>query len=358
MKIIIDENVRLTPAQAKATYTDTGLVRNGKPVFSIPTTKIISLQSAFEHKKLSDGPTFTCGFACGFSCTFCYVENQLGRNPSVLRITKETGLSFTQIAIEREGVLAAVKRELINRQGLPKYSDPGDRRVIFASPLVDVAANVSTAKVTIEVSKFILANTNWQIRLLSKSALLQIVAEGLAEHKDRVIFGLSTGTFEDRLATSFELHTSSPPARLRTLRWLQAQGFRTFGMICPSLPQENYDDFAENAATAIRVDRLEHVWAEVINVRGKSLKQTSGALRRGGFNREADQLEQVSGDKAAWEDYARKTFLAHAKVIPAGKLRFLQYVQKGQGAWWRKQVSKGAVLLGKHAALEVEQTKP
>lgn len=349
MKVITDVNVRLTPAQAKAIYTDTGLVRNGKPVFSIPTTKIISLQSAFEHKKLSDGPTFTCGFACGFSCTFCYVENQLGRNPSVLRITKETGLSFNQIAIEREGVLPALRRELINRKGLPKYSDLHDQRVVFASPLVDVAANVSTAQQTIKACKIILTLTNWQIRLLSKSALLRLVAEGLAEYKDRVVYGVSTGTFKDQLAISFELHASSPTARLRALHWLQDEGFRTFGMICPSLPQESYDDFAENAAAAIRVDRLEHVWAEVINVRGKSLKQTSGALRRGGFNSEADRLEQVSGDKAAWEDYARKTFLAHVKVIPAGKFRFLQYVQRGQANWWRQQVSKGAILLGKHA---------
>lgn len=351
MKLITDKKVCLTPAQAKATYTNTGIVRNGKPLFGIPTNRVINLKSAFGHKKLSDGPTFTLGFACFFSCLFCYVASLLGRNSSVLRILKETGLRFDQIAIEKEDALPVLRRELTNRKGLPKYSDPDDRRVIFASPLVDVAANPSTAQQTVKACKIILTQTNWEIRLLSKSALLRLVAVSLVEYKDRVIYGLSTGTFEDRLTSSFELHTSSPTARLRALHWLQDEGYRTFGMLCPSLPQQDYDAFAENAATAIRADRCEHVWAEVMNVRGQSLQRTCDGLRQAGFHVEADRLEHVSRDRDAWEEYARKTFLAHAKVISAQKLRFLQYVQKNQGMWWRKQVSKGAVLLGKHATL-------
>jgi hypothetical protein len=62
-------------------------------------------------------------------------------------------------------------------------------------------------------------------------------------------------------------------------------------------------------------------------------------------------LEHVSKDPAAWEEYARATFLALSKVVPPDKLRFLQYVQEGQSAWWKKQAHNGAVLLGKHAGL-------
>ena len=56
-------------------------------------------------------------------------------------------------------------------------------------------------------------------------------------------------------------------------------------------------------------------------------------------------LERVSADSQAWEQYARGTFLAHAKIMPPQKLRFLQYVRRSQEGWWEAQKEKGAVLL-------------
>lgn len=44
-------------------------------------------------------------------------------------------------------------------------------------------------------------------------------------------------------------------------------GLRIFSMICPSLPQEDYRRFSEEACQSIRVDRCEHVWAEPIRPR-------------------------------------------------------------------------------------------
>ena len=65
-------------------------------------------------------------------------------------------------------------------------------------------------------------------------------------------------------------------------------------------------------------------------------------------------LERVSTDRAAWEGYARATYLAHAKVVPPNKFRFLQYVQAGQAGWWREHAHLGAVLLGSHANAAIE----
>jgi len=344
----INPKVELTARQAKADYVWTRTYRNGKPVFRVPTKRVISPKSAFLHKKLCDGPTFTLGLSCFFSCLFCYVFSVLCRNSAVLRIMKETGLTFDQIAIERDDPLPVLRSHLLNQKGRRKFNDPGDHRVIYASPLVDVAANLPTVRQTIGACRLILETTGWQIRLLSKSALLKTVAEALADYKDRVIYGLSTGTFDDKLAMSFELHTSSPTARLRTLHWLQDNGYRTYGMICPILRQVDYAAFAAEAVSKIRMDRCEHVWAEVINVRGKSLVKTCAGLRAAGFDKEADMVEAVSGPKhkSAWEGYARQSLLALSRVVPPEKLRFLQYVQEGHLEWWRRQEPLGAVLLG------------
>lgn len=359
-EIIINTNVVLTKAQARAKYINTGQCENGKPVFRVPAGEVLNLSSAFAHKHLCDGPTFTLGLLCHFGCSFCYVAPLLCRHAAIARICKEHGLTPADIVVAKEDPLPILRKQLVDAKGRRRYPDTNDTRVVFASPLVDVAANKKTAQQTVAACRLILENTNWQIRLLSKSALLKFVAEQLVEYKDRIIFGLSTGTFDDRLAASFEIGTSSPTARLRALHWLQDNGFRTFAMICPSLPQVDYDAFAEEAAARVRVDRCEHVWAEVLNVRGQSLKRTCDALIAGGFTDEAERLTQVGGNKAGREAYARATFSAHAAVVPPEKLRFLQYLAPGSADWWRGQVSRGAVLLGKSStqADQKPQTTP
>ena len=358
-KLTLNPHVTLTKAQARAKYSFTGQFQNGKPVFKIPPGNVISLESAFSHKMLCDGPTFTLGLLCPFLCSFCYVGPLLSRHAAIARICKEYGLTPDGIVVVKEDPLPVLQNQLLSARGQRRYPDLKDRRVIFASPLVDVAANLATARQTVAACRLILENTCWQIRLLSKSALLKLVAEELIEFRDRIIFGFSTGTFDDRLAVSFERHTSSPTARLKALHWLQDNGYRTFDMICPSLPQADYAAFAREAAALVRVDRCEHIWAEVLNVRGQSLHNTCTALINGGFRAEAERLLQVSGQQndSAWGAYARDTFLAHAAIVPPEKLRFLQYVQKKHLGWWRGQEHRGAILLGKHAAKPAAATE-
>src|SRR5690606_29167389 len=112
-----------------------------------------------------------------------------------------------------------------------------------------------------------------------------------------------------------------------------------------------YARFAAESAAAIRADKCEHVWAEVINVRGESMVRTVTALKDAGFHREAELLTHVSTDSSAWEAYNRATFLAHANVHARtpGKLRFLTYPKKATADWWAAHVPRGAVLLGKAA---------
>ena len=119
-------------------------------------------------------------------------------------------------------------------------------------------------------------------------------------------------------------------------------------MICPSLPQEDYDMFSKEICQAIRVERCEHVWAEPINTRGASFQATVETLRKMGYRKEVVALETVCGpgSKASWDDYAKETFQAHAKYVPPSKLRFLHYPTIASLNWWQAQIHKGAVLLG------------
>ena len=329
---------------------------NGKPVFTVPAKSVINFKSNFSHKLLCDGMTFTAGTACAYSCSFCYVDAMMKKQQDWLAKHGVTGEHLDHV-VRRENAVEIARKQIMSKPEAFRQK----KQVIYASPLVDVAANMDLVRETVEICKVILELTNWDIRLLSKSNLLPKVAQALAEEDTgcstsdfdyhgnaaRVIYGVSTGTLDDNLAAAFEQGTPKVSKRIESLHWLQDNGFRTFGMICPSLPQLNYEEFALGMAVAIRADRCEHVWAEVMNVRGESFTRTMAALKNAGFVREANRLEDVANDKVAWEAYARATFIGHAQVTSyiGKKLRFLQYVTNDTAPWWEKQQANGAVLL-------------
>jgi len=314
---------------------------NRKPVYEVPAKSVINFKSGFAHKLLCDGPTFSTGSACAYSCAFCYVPDLMRKSPHLIGIQER----HDQVVIRRRGAIAAMRAQLVDRSGRPKFKDTNDRRVIYSSPLVDIAANMELVRETIEACNLILELTHWQIRLLSKSNLLPRIAQEIAsKYHNRLIFGVSTGTLDDNLARSFEQGTPLPSKRIESLHWLQDHGFRTFGMICPSLPQKDCDAFAVRMRDAIRAEKCEHVWAEVINVRGDSMTRTVAGLRAGGFVAEADALER-GREQSRWEIYARETFRAHAKIYRPGALRYLQYVNPKTRPWWQQQQTLGAILL-------------
>ncbi len=329
---------------------------NGKPVFTVPAKTVLNLHSGFEEKLLCDGPTFSLGDACAYSCSFCYVEAILKKLDRVRLLLAAHGLRHEDVVIRREHPLALLQKQLVHSSGITRYPDPADRRVVYSSPLVDVAANMTLVRETVDACALILKHTHWQIRLLSKSNLLPKVAEGLGnayEAKERVIYGVSAGTLDDRIAGAFEKGTPLVSRRLASLHKLQDWGCRTFGMICPSLPQmgDDYAAFARDMAEAIRAEKCEHVWAEVINVRGESMENTVKALRDANAYGHAEELQYVSTCAERWEIYNRATFEAHAEVYKdsVGKLRYLVYPTPKTREFWQRNISRGAVLLGAHA---------
>lgn len=334
---------------------------NGKPVFTVPAKSIINFKSGFAHKLLCDGPTFSTGTSCVYDCAFCYVPAAMRKQTEWLQNNGVHG-KHEDIVVRRASPIQLVRAQLLSSRGDPKFNDPNDRRTIYASPLVDVAGNMELVRETVEICKEILTLTNWQIRLLSKSNLLPKVAQLLEEWDDwrmcgfkawerskaRVVYGVSTGTLDDGLAKAFEEGTPLVSKRIESLHWLQDNGYRTFAMVCPSLPMADdmaYRRFACEAAAKLRYDRCEHVWAEVLNARGESFKRTYEALLLAGYAAEAGRFKTVTENRTAWEAYARDTFLAHRNVAPEGKLRFLQYVNNDNREWWERFKESGAILL-------------
>lgn len=329
---------------------------NAKPVHWRNAKTVLNMDSGFRHKLLCDGPTFSAGDACAYSCSFCYVEAMTHK---LLRHDHSDLKDFahTDIVVRRTNAVETLRKQLL---ALPE-SVRNQQLTLYMSHSVDVAANMDLVRETVAACEAILELTWWDIRILSKSNLLPKVAALLLDSpvnkvsdvKPRLIFGVSTGTLDDALADAFEQGCPKVSKRIESLHWLQDEGFRTFGMICPSLPvRDSYQKWSAAIMDAIRAHRCEHVWAEVLNVRGESMTRTCKALYDAGYEWQATELERVSTDKSAWENYARKTFLAHACRTDlldqhgVTKLRFLQYVTTATASWWHDHRSHGAVPLG------------
>lgn len=325
---------------------------NGKPVRYTPAQTVVNYTSGFAEKLLCTGPIANLGDGCGFNCSFCYYLASL----SAIQARKKQEGAGTKIMAPGQAVLRrkdAIRVAITNLHDSRGNLRPETQRhhVLFSSTSVDPAANMELARETAALCRVLLDLTVWEIRLLSKSSLLPKIHELIPEqHRHRMIYGVSTGTLDDKLASTFEQGTALVSKRGASIRRLQDLGARTFGMICPSLPVEDADAFSKEMCAFLRVDRMEEVWAEVLNVRGDSMKQTCAALDAGGFKAESAALGRVSKDKNAWEEYSRETFLAHTRHVPKGKLRFLQYVgSAAEAPWWRDQKANGAVLLGEFA---------
>ena len=369
----LEPNTEKGAKNAKAREGGT-LTMSQKPVLFRPSRTVLTYPSeAFQEKLLCDGLTLNLGDACVYSCSFCYVEAQMKKlTYQLLRDhNKEHGgnRSHEDVVIRRRGAEGETALEILSNQlagGVKGWLSGRAIRdlkeqelVVYSSTLVDVGANIELIKETAQACQMILDETNWQVRLLTKGNLIhKLVKDGLVEnktrpgnrlsHHQRMIFGFSTGTLNNKLAAAFERGTSLVSKRIESLHWLQDHGCRTFGMICPSLPQHDYDAFSVSMREALRPEKMEHVWAEVINVRGESFSKTRDALGGAGFIEEAEMLQSVSEgpDRSRlWEEYARGTFEAHAKAF-GNKLRFLQYIDPRSRDYWAEQSDRGAVLIG------------
>jgi len=340
---------------------------SGKDVYELPSGTAIAESIPFSHKKLTTGPVLNLGDACVYGCTFCYVEAMSkGKFIKFLGGTYKKvlyagiGKAFQDVVIRRCGkgshtIIDVLKDTLSTKHWTALATQPNE---CFTSSTVDPAPNAVLLAETAAAMVYILQNTVWHIRVLSKSANLPVLAKAICDidpsFKARMMFGVSTGTLDNKLAKVLEKGTPLVSKRIESLHKLQDNGFRTFGMICPSLPQVNYQKFSDDICAAIRVDKCEHVWAEPMNCRGGNFTKTYNALVAAGFSKEADMLAAVSGrgKTKKWDDYAWATFQAHTKNVSPTKLRFLHY-PKRQIAKWLPEIPKGAVLLGKDAIAKI-----
>lgn len=311
---------------------------NSKQQFRYYGKTGISRTEAFEKKRLAKY-SVNLGNMCEFGCTYCYTPS-ITRKQKVLMDIIAKGYNLDDISCYRyqENVLYCVSKDL---DSIPR----GDNGTVFFCTTCDPCAAREHTETTIKAIRLIMERSRLQVRVLSKSVLITRVAYELDKYRNRITYSLSTGTASPDISRAIEERASNITERVRALHWLQDNGFRTYGMICPVLPSEV--ECVNQLLDQVRPELCEGVWFEAVNVRGKSLVNTHKKLIDAGLENHAEELKRVMGDKDEWIEYTKRLFLGFQADLQRrgllNRMHFLQYVSRNDKAFFEKQ--PGAVCL-------------
>ncbi len=294
----------------------------------------ITASPGFAKKALSEYKLDACGL-CGFGCRYCSsnVGNYLRINRKKFSSSTEQQLGESLLPAEDPSLMFVWPDylERLHKQISKKPKHWGAGQTLVYSMLTDGFAPQLIKDGTTEATlRLVLEHTSFRIRVLTKNAIVGTSRwiRFFAEHRDRFVVGLSTGTLDDNWAKRGEVGTPNPTARLKSLKKLQDAGISTFGMLCPVFPDMLDGDQLERLVDAVNPEHVEHLWAEPINDRH------NWRVVRDGYGLESyghKWLTDVygSGRKDLWSAYATELYTRlRDKARNEGwlsKLRYLLY---------------------------------
>jgi DNA repair photolyase len=240
----------------------------------------------FQHKSLSSW-AINPSVGCQHACRFCYVPSvsaiklkgrlaQLGvkdpdgewGNYAFLRVWDERAFVGSLLAAERTPF------EDLNSDGnravmLSTTTDP--YQTLRGRDPVETATLNSQARVMVRrMLELIRDRSTLNVRILTRSPLAREDFDLYQTFGNRLMFGMSIPTLDDRLARLYEPKAPSPSRRLETLRLAVSKGIPVYAAVAPTYPEQGA---SELAAVLGEVGRLNPVtiFHEPINLRGGNI---------------------------------------------------------------------------------------
>ena len=297
----------------------------------------------FQRAGLAD-LTFNTDAICVCNCTYCFGPS-LGIKHRAVQEIMNSGMGTDIFGMTRtkENLLECLHRDL-------EKIGSDDQRTVLISPVSEPLATSDHLDKTSSAVHLIMEKSNLNVRLISKSPLICDLAALLEEYKNRILYGLSIGTTRPEIVDCLEKFTAPLGERIRILRDLQDNGYRTYGYLSPVSPIDlpKVSDLLDQ----INPEACERVFVESLNIKGLILAKTCGELRNAGFEDEALTLEQTfgNGDQRAWRDFCMDLFVSfQTEMRQRGlldKLCFIQYVT-GKPQYFKRFFAsrEGAVCL-------------
>jgi DNA repair photolyase len=296
-------------------------------------------ESNFVHKSLSNW-NFNIAVGCAHGCRFCYVPSLLkGRMSETM---SDYGVADPDADWGKYVLLRRWDRDIfLHSLSKAELTDPttlesgGNRAVIYCSTTdpYQVFRGQKTegeerrenqlhheARGMVRESLELIRDySTLNVRILTRSPMAILDFDLFKSFGQRLMFGMSLPTLNDRLAQIYEPNAPSPSARLRCLERAAQYGLNTFVAVAPMYPEIDRTDLERTLSAVAGLERAagilpaesglparcwQHapltIFAEPINIRAENVARIATHADRLGLKMRVEVFES----RRSWEDYA------------------------------------------------------
>lgn len=272
-------------------------------------------RNKFQHKSLSSW-AINPFVGCQHACRFCYVPSvsaiklkgrlaELGVNDA----DSEWGeYAFLRVWDERAFIGSLLAAE---RTPIEDLNSDGNRAVILSSttdpyqtlrggePGESAALNLQARAMVRRMLELIRDRSTLNVRILTRSPLAREDFDLFQTFGNRLLFGMSIPTLDDRLARLYEPKAPAPSKRLETLKVAAAKGISVYAAVAPTYPEMRESELAAVLGEIGRLNPIT-VFHEPINPRAENVERMQREAEAVGLKFRADAFET----KDRWAEYA------------------------------------------------------
>lgn len=244
----------------------------------------------FQRKRLG---THTCevGFMCDMSCAYC----STAATYRMQRVFKDIGRTSFETGY------AILDRDAPDRLSKAIRGLGPEDVVILCSKTDGWSPTARKYEIGRRMLRMILEQSDAKVRVISKSSYLAEEFGLIEKYRDRVMLGLSiTGLpAHDAVVQTYERNACPPSKRIATMAEAARRGLRVFGMLCPMFPGLfSTREKARELLEMVAAWRVEGVWAEIPNPRGRAIQNCVARLQAAGHDRYALAFNALRDEKA------------------------------------------------------------
>lgn len=279
----------------------------------------------FKFKSLSNW-NVNISMGCTHGCRFCYVPDVSAIKQA--ESLKEYGVKdpdeeWGQYSLLRRWDADAFYRSLDTAKGIPKdkLKTDGHRAIMYCTTtdpyqvfnagdaLRSKELNMRAEQMVRNSLEIIRDNSGLNVRILTRGPLARKHFDIFKSFGNRLVFGMSLPTLNDKLCKIYEPKAPGPQKRLETLQMARDAGLNVYVAMAPTYPE---CDEADLRATLIAIKELKAItiFHEPINIRAENVARIEKHAKELGEKMNT----KVFASKESWRRYALGQLLLVQKL--------------------------------------------
>lgn len=237
----------------------------------------------FKFKSLSNW-SFNTAMGCAHACRFCYVPEVSTTRGTTAKALAVHGVAdpdaewgdYVGVRQWNESAFLASLRKA-EATSPDELKPDGNRAVMFCTttdPYQVLAGEQGAIHrfIVREALSLILNHSTVNVRILTRSPLARQDFDLMKSFGNRLLFGMSLPTLNDRLARIYEPHAPAPSRRLECLQAAKAAGLNIYVAVAPTYPECDLADLRRTFDAISPLNPIT-VFHEPVNIRAKNVER-------------------------------------------------------------------------------------